>query len=116
MVETHDHFTKRLGKLGRKHEKMTHGYTTKVGKDGLITVTPKARRVRGVSGIRLLLLAGFGFFAIKAFMLASTGPDAYADRLAALDSGTVFERAGAKVMGVDPITERLAHLMGPILR
>ena len=116
MVETHDHFTKRLGKLGRKHEQMTHGYTTKVGKDGLITVTPKARRVRGVSGLKLLLVVTVGFFAFKAFMLAANGPDAYSERLAGLQSGTVIEQAGALVLGIDPITEKLASLAGPILR
>lgn len=116
MVETHAHFTKRLGNLGRKHEQMTHGYTTKVGKDGLITVTPKARRVRGVSGLKLLALAAVGFFAFKAFMLAAAGPDAYGERLAGLESGTVFEQAGAMVMSVDPITQKLADLAGPILR
>lgn len=116
MVETHAHFTKRLGNLGRKHEQMTHGYTTKVGKDGLITVTPKARRARSTSGFTFLLLAALGFFAFKAFMLAASGPAAYGERLEGLQSGTVVEQAGAFVLGVDPITQKLADLAGPILR
>lgn len=116
MVETHDHFTKRLGKLGRKHEQMTHGYTTKVGKDGLITVTPKARRARSTSGVTFLLIVALGFFAFKAFMLAASGPDAYGERLAGLKEGTVVEQAGAFVLGIDPITQKLADLAGPILR
>ena len=116
MVETHAHFTKRLGKLGRKHEEMTHGYTTKVGKDGLITVVPKARRARGVSGLKLLLLAAICFFGIKAFMLAVSGPDGYQDRLAKMQEGTVIEQAGAFVMGMDPLTERLAAFIGPVMR
>lgn len=116
MVETHAHFSKRLGDLGRKHEKMTHGYTTKVGKDGLITVTPRARRARGVSGLKMILVVAVGFFVFKSFMLAAAGPDAYSERLAGLESGTVFEQAGAMVMGIDPITETLASLAGPILR
>lgn len=114
MVETHDHFIKRLNILGNKHAKMTHGYTTKVNKDGLITVNPKAKR-RGfpIKGLILLVL---GFFAFKAFMLASFGPVTYSERLSKLENGTVVELAGAKVLGIDPVTAMLADYAGQVLR
>ncbi|MGC1496799.1 MAG: hypothetical protein WA790_13395 [Sulfitobacter sp.] len=114
MVETHDHFIKRLNVLGRKHEQMTHGYVTKVGKDGLITVKPKAKR-RGfpLKGLVLLVL---GFFAFKAFILVSFGPVTYEERLSKLENGTVIEMAGAKVLGIDPITAVMAEYAGSILR
>lgn len=114
MVETHDHFINRLNFLGRKHEKMTRGYTTKVGKDGLITVKPKSRR-RGfpVKGIVLTVLA---FFAFKALMLVSFGPATYEERLSKLENGTVIELAGAKVLGIDPVTQVMADLVSPLLR
>ncbi len=114
MVETHDHFIKRLNLLGRKHEQMTHGYVTKVGRDGLITVKPKAKR-RGfpLKGLVLLVL---GFFAFKAFILVSFGPATYEERLAKLENGTVIELAGAKVLGIDPVTAVLADFAGSILR
>ena len=113
-VETHDHFVNRLTQLGRKHEKMTRGYSTKVGKDGLITVTTKrSRRGFPIKGLFLLVL---GFFAFKAFMLASVGPVTYNERLAKLENGTIIEQAGAKVLGIDPVTEAIASVAGPVLR
>lgn len=114
MVETHDHFHNRLNLLGRKHAQMTHGYTTKVGNDGLIRVLPKTKR-RGFP-LKGTILVVFGFFAFKAFMLASFGPITYSERLAKLENGTVIEMAGAKLLGIDPITAMLAKIAGPYIR
>jgi len=114
MVETHDHFTKRLTILGRKHTALSHGYTTRVGKDGLILVTPKRAR-RGFPTKTLLLLV-VGFFAFKAFMLAALGPVTYNERLAKLANGSVIEQVGAKALSIDPITEFMAEFAGPVLR
>jgi len=114
MVETHDHFVARLSNLGKKHAKMAHGYSTKVGRDGLIIVTPKRRR-RGFP-LKLLIMFGLGFLGLKVFMVAAVGPVTYNDRLAKLESGTVIEQAGAKVLAIDPVTETLASMTGPVLR
>ena len=116
MVETKDHFAKRLNMLGRKHEKMTHGYTTKVGKDGLLVVTPKRQRRRSGGAIKLLLLIAVGFIGFKAFTLAAVGPIAYNERLATLENGTIFEKVGAKALAIDPVTEAVADSVGPVLR
>lgn len=115
MVETYDHFVQRLTRVGRKHKKMTQGYTTHVGRDGLITVRPK-RRARNASGIKFLVLFVAGFFGLKALMLASLGPDAYTERLALLQEGTVIEQVGAAALGIDPLTTRIVETVGPILR
>lgn len=114
MVETHDHFVKRLKVLGKKHQRMTKGYATKVGKDGLITVTPKRAR-RGFP-VKLTVMFVLGFIGLKAFMVATVGPVSYNERLAKLEGGTVVEQVGAKVMAIDPVTEALAMASGPILR
>lgn len=117
MVETHDHFEKRLSALGRKHEKMTHGYTTRVTRDGLIVVEPKkARVVRNGSLLKILTIAVVGFIGFKAFALAAVGPQTYEDRLVKLSEGTVLEQAGAFAMGIDPVTELLAEQIGPLLK
>lgn len=114
MVETHDHFIKRLTKLGRKHQKMTHGYSMTLSRDGLLVAKPKrARRGFPFKGLVLLIL---GFFGLKAFMLAAVGPVTYNERLAKLESGTVVEQAGAKAMSIDPITATIATIAGPVLR
>ncbi len=118
MVETRDHFVSRLSNLGRKHAKMTHGYTTKVGKDGLIVASPKRKRtrVRGGGGVKLLLLVAIGFMGFKALTLAAVGPVTYNERLAKLENGTMIEKAGAKALAIDPVTEAVAGSVGPLMR
>lgn len=116
MVETQDDFAKRLHMLGRKHTKMTNGYTTKVGKDGLIVVKPKRRAARGAGGVKILILVALGFFAFKAFTLAAVGPVTYNERLSKLENGTVIEQVGAKALAIDPLTAAVAGKVGPAVR
>jgi hypothetical protein len=115
MVETHGHFVKRLTTLGRKHQQMTYGYTTKVGKDGLIVVRPK-RKARNASGLKFVILALGMFFCLKVLMLASEGPITYAERLSDLQNGTIAEQVGAFVMGIDPLTQAAADYVTPTVR
>ncbi|MGC1503954.1 MAG: hypothetical protein WA782_07400 [Sulfitobacter sp.] len=116
MVETHDDFVQRLSTLGRKHKKMTHGYTTKVGKDGLLTVQPKRRTEKGGGALKLVALAVVGLIAFKAFALVAVGPVTYNERLAKLEAGTVIERVGAKALAIDPVTEVIAGSVVPSKR
>ncbi|WP_206537783.1 hypothetical protein [Sulfitobacter noctilucicola] len=102
--------------LGKKHSSMTHGYSTKVGKDGLIVAKPRRRRVRGVSAVRLLLLVAVGFFGFKAFTLAAVGPITYNERVAKLESGTIIEKVGAKALKIDPVTEAVVGSISPVVR
>lgn len=116
-VQTQENFANRLHTLGRKHKSMTKGYTTKVGKDGLLVVTPKkSRSIRRSLSLQALAVAIIGFFAFKAFMLAAIGPITYNERLDKLRSGTVIEQGGAWVMGIDPVTQFMAQMAGPVLR
>lgn len=115
MVETKLHFNNRLRLLGRKHTKMANGYTTQMRNDGLIVVKPRRAARRGFP-IKGLVLLALGFISFKALVLASVGPDGYAERVASLDNGTVIERGGAWVMQVDPLTQVIANNMGPVLR
>ena len=116
MVETHAHFDHRLDKLGRKHEKLAKGYVTKLGEDGLIRAVPRAGRARNRNGYSLLLAVLVGSFLFKALMLSSAGPETYAERLSALQNGTLVERVGAFALAVDPVTEGLAATIGPVFR
>lgn len=115
-VETHDHFIKRLNLLGRKHAQMAHsGYSTKVDRNGLITVKPKRRRSGGlpIKGFVMLALCFFGF---KAFTLGAVGPVTYNERLAKLENGSVIEQYGAKALAIDPVSQALSGIVAPILR
>lgn len=117
MVETKEDFANRLNTLGRKHKNMTHGYVTKVTKDGLIVVQPKrARSGRGGYAIKLMLLLVMGFIGFKAFTLATVGPVTYNERLSKLETGTMIEQVGAKALAIDPVTEALVETVGPVVR
>jgi len=114
MAEGHAQFAKRIELLGRKHRKMQHGYVTRVGRDGLISVLPKrGKRSFPMAGLYLIVLVFFGF---KAFTLAAIGPVTYNERLSSLNNGSSVEQIGAKMMAIDPVTEALAGLTGPIMR
>ena len=90
------------------------GYVTRVGRDGLLTVTP--RRARPSFPLKGLLLLVLGFFLFKAFTLAAVGPVTYNERLSSLTQGSVVEQVGAALLAIDPVTQALADMSGPILR
>ena len=50
----------------------------------------------------------------KAVLMASLGTEDYAARLVNLEQGTTVERAGAFLMGMDPITLQLAGWLAPL--
>ncbi|WP_415403848.1 hypothetical protein [Tateyamaria sp. SN3-11] len=116
MVETQAHFNKRLSTLGRKHAALANGYSTKVGRDGLIVV--KAKRSKRSRFFPLKGFAGLvlGFFVFKAFMLASLGEITYNERVAKLEQGTQIEQGGAYLMQIDPATAFLSGFLEPLTK
>lgn len=117
MVETHEDFAHRLNTLGRKHEKMTRGYTTKIDNNGILVATPKkTRHLPGAGMLKLVMLILIGFLTFKSLVLAAFGPVTYNERLSKLESGTTIEKVGAKALAIDPVTEAVAKTVGPVLR
>ncbi|NNE51147.1 MAG: hypothetical protein HKN30_01945 [Sulfitobacter sp.] len=115
MVETHEDFSHRLHKLGQKHAQMSRGYVNVLTRDGLIVTKPKRFR-RNNSGLRMIAVVIMGFFFFKALALSSIGPQAYDDRLALMKTGNQIEQLGAVIMAPDAITQKVAQIIGPILR
>lgn len=114
MSETTYDFDKRLQKLGKKHARIkANGFVRKLGKDGLITI--HARRRGPTFPLRGLIAVFVVAFVFKGFLLASMGEADYAERVAALQSGTMVEKAGAWVMQVDPATHGMASFLQPFL-
>ncbi|MEP1765368.1 MAG: hypothetical protein ABJJ53_01750 [Sulfitobacter sp.] len=115
MVYTREDFSARLNHVEKKQSRLLRrGYTTRVGRNGIITAKPKTMRLRfPVKGA--FLLVG-GFFCLKAVMLSANGPDTYNERLATLQNGSVVEMMGAKVLAIDPATQLIADKFGPIFR
>lgn len=114
MVEEQVQFDRRIQRLSRKHQSMSRGYATRMRADGLIITTP--RRSGVPVPVRAILFVFLALFAFKGFLLASIGPDSYADRVQRLSDGTVVEQAGAWVMQIEPASAFIASQIGPILR
>lgn len=114
MVETHQHFGKRVKHLNKKNARFAHGYYTTVRNDGLIIAHP----VRRSSGFpfKIFLLLIVMFFGFKALVLSAIGPGAYQIRLNTLKDGTFIEQAGAFALGMDPVTLAISSQIGPIFR
>lgn len=114
MAEGRTEFASRLSRVTRRHNAMARGYTASVRGDGLIVVHPRRFQFRlPVRGFVLLMTF---FMIFKGFMLASLGEATYYERLSILKNGSPFERAGAFVMGVDPVSKFAGDMMRPLLR
>lgn len=115
MVYTRDDFNTRVGAVDKKlSRRRSNTVVAHVQQNGIIYA--KAKRRRRHFPIKGTFLMVAGFFCFKALMLAANGPAAYEDRLATLQQGTVVEAGGAWVLGIDPVTEFIAHQVGPLFR
>lgn len=106
-------FDKRLKRIQRRHDKMANGVVKTVNSDGLIVARPRMYRPRfPLKGLIVVLFLGFLF---KGFLFAYLGDAAYSERVAALQSGTVMEQAGAWIMTPDPATTFIADGISGLL-
>lgn len=106
-------FDRRIRRLLRKHDRLAQGVVHRVGPDGLITAHPRRRMpLPPLRAIVMILAAAFVF---KAYLLYALGAATYDERLAVLETGNLFEQAGAVVMTPDPATEWMAAQMTRIL-
>ncbi len=113
MTNAYKSFDKRLNRIGRRRARLVQGYTSKVGKDGLIVFRPA--RSRGGFPVRGFVFLVIGFFCFKALILAHLGEAVYGQRVEALAAGSVLEQAGALVMQADPVSFGIADLIRPIV-
>lgn len=112
-VDGFANFDARLKKIDRTRSRMVGGYSAQVTKQGLIVFRPKRRRTGfSVRGLAFLIL---GFFLFKGVVLAHLGQTVFDQRVAALNTGTVVEQAGAFVMQSDPVSVQIANQLRPFL-
>ena len=114
MADSFSTFDSRLKRIERSHRNFERGYTAVVGADGLITI--KAKRPKRSLPVKGMVLLVLGFLCFKALMLAHLGPDAYVERVAELQAGTIVEQVGGFVMQADPATQLIATQIGPFMR
>lgn len=100
-------FQKRHKAVSRKHARLSRGYVTRVDrKSGVITHEPES--TSGAAGLKTLMILIPGFLLFKVFILAWLGADAYQQHVQELAFGSDFEKAGAWLMQMDPITAKLS--------
>ena len=104
-------FSKRVRAIEQRHQRLSSGYVRLEERDGLLVPVERVRLHRGLP-LRGLTLALSGFLVFKGFLLAYLGPVTYLDRVAILDQGSVVEKFGAWLMGVDPISFWIADQFG----
>jgi hypothetical protein len=102
-------FDRRIRRLMRKHDKLSHGVVHRVGPDGLITAHP--RRRLPLPPLRTILMIVAVGFLFKAYLLFALGTATYDERLAKLEAGNAFEQIGAVVMTPDPASVWIAAQM-----
>ncbi|WP_300032025.1 hypothetical protein [uncultured Roseobacter sp.] len=109
MSDSYAQFEKRISLVAEKHARLAGGYTARVGADGLISLVPRPRR----SYMRLRVFAALiiGFFLFKSLTIVLTGPLAYAERVEVMAAGTAFEKVGAWVMQIGPVSEFISLMM-----
>ena len=115
MVYTKEDFNSRVVAVDKKSARRgKNAFVTRIDNNGVLIVKAKRSRMRvPVRGVSLMVL---GFFCFKALALSANGPQAYEDRLALLQNGTMIESVGARVLSIDPVTQFLANQMGPMFR
>ena len=114
MSDAFQDFDNRLRRINKSRVKMSGGYVSVVGDDGLIVIRPRRRSGRvALKGFAFLLIGCFGF---KAAILATLGDTVYQDRLEKLATGTMIEQAGAWAMQADPLTVMLSEQPKPYFR
>ena len=101
-------FDRRLKRIVRNHQRMSHGVVHSVNSNGLIVARPRIYNPK--FPIKGLLLTVVAMFAFKGFLFASLGAETFDARVAELAAGSTVEKAGAWVMQADMATVAIAGL------
>jgi len=99
-------FDRRLKRIVRNHQRMSHGVVHSVNSNGLIVARPRIYNPK--FPIKGLLLTVAAMFVFKGFLFASLGAETFNARLAELAAGSTVDKAGAWVMQADTATVAIA--------
>lgn len=113
MSESFSSFDKRVRKIDRQHARLAHGYSSVVGKDGLVIIKPQSKAPDRVGRFLLVTFSLFMLFKIVSVMFL--GDLEYSNRITPLANGTMVEQAGAFVLRPDPVTSLVAAKLRPYL-
>jgi hypothetical protein len=99
-------FYRRVGRIERMHEQGA-GFEA-AGTLGMSYYNSLKRSRRRMTWLMPVALVLATIVVMKATILVNIGPEAYAERVAGLEAGTLADRMGAYVLQADPITQWLA--------
>ena len=114
MTDKQDMFDERYRKVLKRHRQLSRGYVTRLGRNGVIDHHPIGN-FRDFISVKSLVLPFAILFFLKACMVTVLGQEAYAAQVALLREGGLTEQIGAFFMQMDPITWRIAQVLGSII-
>lgn len=107
-------FGRRIGRLERKHRRLSRGAVTVLRSDGLMVMRPRRNGLPRL--IAFLLLAGAGLTVFKAVAFVSQGEAVYEAQVNELAAGTPPEAVAAKILHIDPVSEFIIVTAAPHIR
>ena len=114
MMDRERNFDERYRRVLQRHRQLSHGYVTKLGKNGVINHHPIGQFRNAVS-LKFLLAPVLLMFFLKACVLAVLGEEAHAAQIALMQDGSMGQQIGALLMQKDPISWPLAQMIGMIV-
>lgn len=109
----HELFETRVRRITRTHSRLSRGYRTRVTRTGLIVAEPQAVKLN--FPWRGMMMAVGLTLAVKTGLLVWAGPEDYAARIEGMRQGGPAERAASWMLGADPVTLKLADIVGDTL-
>lgn len=107
-------FQDRLGKIDRIHR--AGGGFEAEGTLGMSHETARRKRRRLPRWPATLLVLVTVLFALKIGLIATIGEDAYQARLVEMRRGAALDRAGAVLLGTDPLSSAVAKKVRAYMR
>ena len=114
MTDNQELFDERYRKVLKHHRKLSRGYVTRLGKNGVIQHHPIGK-LRNIMSINTLILPFAILFIFKACIITILGEEAYNAQVVVLQNGAIWEQAGGMLMQMDLFSWSLAHFLGSII-
>ncbi len=111
-------FDARLRSLDRKKAAIMDGARPELGENGVVELKPTHNYLRNIGRLlplrAVMIMATIGV-AYKGFLLASLGAVTYSQKVSILNAGGGFDRIGAWLMQIDPVTEKISEVFVPFI-
>lgn len=114
MTRNQDMFDERYRRVIKRHRQLSQGYTTRVGRNGVINHQPMGN-FRNFITWKMVVLPLMILVFLKACMVTVLGEERYADQVASLHTGSASEQIAGFFLQMDPLTWPVAQLLSMII-